>query len=199
MNYLLASRAKRAFALTAVACAGLLAPTAAQADVTLTSAYGGPVAPFNNANTGMALDLDGPGADGNDLGCFPGVAPTLSTQAGVNTDYCVSFTLAANDPDTGDDAKDTLVQLPVGTLGEIDKAAKCSLAEFNAASPSANTCPAASQVGTLIAQFAVGAPANSTATARAACLPLRRRPTRRPSWALPSAAARRCSPSTPLP
>lgn len=160
MNHLLKARSTRAFALTAVACAGLLVPSAAHAAVPITAFEAGPVAPFNNASTGLALDTDAGGPAVTDMGCFPDAPITRAAQAGGNTDYCLRFSLNPGDPSSGDDVKDTLVQLPVGTQGDIDSAAKCTAAQFNMASPAANTCPANTQIGTLIAKLDIGPPAN---------------------------------------
>lgn len=165
MNHLLRVRTPRALVL----CLGLLVaaivPSGASA-LTITNLKAGPVTAFNNAS-GLPVNTGAPGDTGTtDTNCFPtNPSPTFTNAAGGNSDYCLTFNFAAEDPATGEDVKNTLVQLPVGTQGDIDNAAKCSLTQFNESSPVANTCPPESQVGTIVALLALGAPANTTSPA----------------------------------
>lgn len=165
MNHLLRVRPPRALVLCLGLLVAVLLPSRASA-LTITNLKAGPVAPHNNA-TGLPVNTGAPGDTGtNDTNCFPtNPSPTLTTGVHGNTDYCITFNFSPQDPASGEDVKDTLVQLPVGTQGDIDNAAKCSLAAFNESSPAANTCPPESQVGTIVALLAIGAPANTTAPA----------------------------------
>lgn len=165
MNHLLRVRTPRALALGLGLLAAAVVPSSASA-LTITNVKAGPVASFNNL-TGLPVNTGATGDTGTtDANCFPtNASPSFSNQAGGNSDYCITFNIGAQDPATGEDVHDTLVQLPVGTQGDIDSAAKCTAAQFAEASPAANTCPAETQVGTIAALLAIGAPANTTTVA----------------------------------
>jgi hypothetical protein len=67
-------------------------------------------------------------------------APCSGTpQAGAHRDFCISFTLGG---DASDDAKDLVLDLPAGVVGDPTAATKCSISAFTAKS-----CPDQSQVG----------------------------------------------------
>lgn len=178
MKHLSLRRARTARALLAVVAAALAVPAGASADIPITSFKAGPVAAYSH-QSGLPLTS---GALGNsqDTGCAygtsfslppaPQTAPfinttapdtplQLSTQAGATTDYCVAFRLNPGHPATGEDINNSVVELPVGTLAEIDKAAKCSVSTFNRESPARALCPTNTQIGTAQAQLDIYNPA----------------------------------------
>jgi hypothetical protein len=79
----------------------------------------------------------------------------LATQAGASTDYCVSFRMNPEDAVTGQDLEHTVVQLPVGSYGEIDKAAKCTPEQFARTTIALSACPLNSQIGTALTRLQV--------------------------------------------
>lgn len=178
MKHLSLRRARTARSLLAVAAVALAVPAGASADIPITSFKAGPVAAYSH-QSGLPLTS---GALGNsqDTGCAYGTsfslppapqtqpfinttAPDtplqLSTQAGATTDFCVAFRLNPGHPATGEDINNSVVQLPVGTLAEIDRAAKCSVSTFNRESPARALCPTNTQVGTAQAQLDIYNPA----------------------------------------
>ncbi len=162
MNHLLRVRTPRALVLCLGLLAAALAPSAARADISITSFQAGPVAPYQHIS-GLPVSS----APSFDTGCLYGTpgspintsaadAPlALSTQAGVSTDFCVKFRLNQEDAILGQDLKNTLVELPVGTYAEIDKAAKCTVEQFARESTALTACPGASQVGTALGRLQV--------------------------------------------
>lgn len=187
MKHLSLRRARTARALLAVAAAALAVPAGASADIPITSFKAGPVAPYSHFS-GLPLTSGAPLGTSQDTGCSYGTsfslppapqtvpfinttAPdqplNLSTQAGATTDFCVAFRLNPGHPATGEDINNSVVQLPVGTLAEIDKAAKCSVSVFNRESSARALCPTSTQIGTAQAQLDLynpGLPAPSIAT-----------------------------------
>ncbi len=169
MKHLSLRRARTARPLIAVAALSLAVPAGASADIAIDAFKAGPVATYTHPS-GLPF-----GAGGFDGGCSYGVpmavpnpltegsvdatgADTplaLATQAGATTDYCVAFRLNRQDAAAGQDLNNTVVELPVGTLAEIDNAAKCSLEQFARESTSPSSCPTASQVGTIAAKLQV--------------------------------------------
>lgn len=169
-------RARTARSLFAVAAACLALPAAASADIPITSFKAGPVAAYAHPS-GLPLATSGT----PDFGCnyansfavpSPPVPPTpyldttkpdqplaLTTQAGATTDYCVAFRLNPGHPATGEDINNSVVELPVGSLAEIDRAAKCPVASFNRESPVRANCATNTQVGTALAQLDIYNPA----------------------------------------
>ncbi len=165
MKHLSFRRARTARSIVAVAALALVVPAGASADIPITSFKAGPVPTYTHPT---GLPLTGPpitaqptfdttctyGTPGAPINTSAPDAPlALQTQAGANTDFCVSFRLAPGNAITGEDLNSTLVELPVGTLAEIDNAAKCSVEAFNRESAVQAACPTASQVGTLQAQL----------------------------------------------
>jgi hypothetical protein len=159
MKHLLPSRAPRARTLFAVAASmlalpALALPAAANADIPINSFKAGPVAAWNNP-TGFGVDITGTAPTSpvaNDFNCVGG-NPTLATQAGATTDYCITFGVTTGDPVTGEDLKSSVVGLPVGTLAAIDSAAHCDPALFARDTNTLNACPGATQVGTATASL----------------------------------------------
>ncbi len=162
MKHLPFRSARTARPFLAVAALALALPAGASADIPITSFKAGPVPTYNHVS-GLPLTS----VPSFDSGCAYGTlgAPVnttnpdtplaLSTQAGANTDFCVAFRLATGDAVSGEDLKDTLVELPVGTLAEIDNAAKCTPEEFARESTALSNCPTNSQIGTALAQLEV--------------------------------------------
>lgn len=151
---------RRAFSVRAVIAASvalLTLPAVASADIGITRFWSGPVPAFNNIS-GLPLDSSAPNdPTKNDVGCGH-INPVpdsrvRATQAGATTDFCVSFTTDTVDPVGGEDLDHTIVELPVGSLGEIDVQAKCSEAQFDRHANTMNACPGRSQVGTGIVQI----------------------------------------------
>ncbi|MFT4034206.1 MAG: hypothetical protein QM679_01365 [Patulibacter sp.] len=179
MHHLLRARLHQTLALGFTAAAGvLLLPAGASAaslaaeTIPITAFQAGPVAAYNDntAYSGFPLTSTSSGFAANtlDTGCSYATAPAtlgapldtsgemnvaLSTQAGASTDYCVAFRLDPGDAVYGNDLNNTLVQLPVGTQGDIDNAAKCTTEQFAREAVTVNSCPAASQVGTALSQL----------------------------------------------
>ncbi|MBJ7472191.1 MAG: hypothetical protein JHD16_12870 [Solirubrobacteraceae bacterium] len=172
MKHLSLRRARTARSLFAVAALSLAVPAGASADIAITSFKAGPVPTYNHVS-GLGLTSGAPFGNSFDSTCaygVPGVpsategaidatgpdAPlNLATQAGANSDYCVAFRLGREDAAVGQDLNTTLVELPVGTLAEIDNAAKCTVEEFARESTALTNCPTASQVGTATAKLQV--------------------------------------------
>jgi hypothetical protein len=162
MNHLLRVRPPRALVLCLGLLAAVLVPSAARADIAINSFQAGPVAPYIHP-TGLPVTS----TPSFDTGCLYGTpgapistaaadAPlALTTQAGASTDFCVKFRLAQEDAAVGQDLKNTLVELPVGTYAEIDKAAKCTPEQFARESTGLTSCPGNSQIGTALAQLQV--------------------------------------------
>ncbi|MDO9357057.1 MAG: hypothetical protein Q7T55_25390 [Solirubrobacteraceae bacterium] len=165
-------RVQRAGTLVALAAAALVAPSGASADIPITSFSAGPVTTYNNP-AGLPFIPGATAADAPvtyDASCaygtpvlgstgytYTGPEPALGlkTQAGANSDYCVKFKLDSGDASTGEDLENTLVQLPVGSLGEIDNAAKCTVEEFARESSALSNCATNTQIGTAMAQLQV--------------------------------------------
>lgn len=173
MKHLSLRRARTARSLLALAAACMALPAAANADIPITSFKAGPVPTYNDAGfAGLPL-VPGPpprldatcnyGTSFTGGGFIDTTAPdpplTLATQAGANTDYCVAFRLTPGHPAAGEDINNSVVELPVGTLAEIDKAAKCSVADFNRESPLRANCATNTQIGTALAQLDIMASA----------------------------------------
>lgn len=171
-------RARTARALFAVAAACLAVPAAANADIPITSFKAGPVAAYSHQSglplTTTSLDagcsygtsfvpVPSPGSPYIDLS-QPDTPLALSTQAGANTDFCVAFRLNPGNPAVGEDINNSVVELPVGTLAEIDKAAKCPVATFNRESPLRAGCATNTQIGTAQAQLDIQAGPSTVVT-----------------------------------
>jgi hypothetical protein len=143
----LSRRLIRSLALTAVALLAGAAP--AHADVTITSMRAGP-APAFSLPSGLPITPGDPSATANDLECSAATSPSfaLASQAGATTDYCIGAGFAAQDPETGDDPRGFIVDLPAGSTGTFDLQTTCSPEAFGRERFEPQTCPAASQVGT---------------------------------------------------
>ena len=160
-------RVPRARTLLALAAVGLAAPATASADIPITSFSAGPV-PTYNSQFGLPA-TSAPAPASLDAGCVYGTPASngqggtvltgpepplaLATQAGANTDYCVRFKVDTGDATTGEDLLNSLVELPVGTLAEIDNAAKCTPEQFARETTALTDCPTSSQIGTALAQL----------------------------------------------
>lgn len=167
MNHLLRVRPPRALALFLGLLAAIVVPSTARADIPITSFKAGPVGTYTHIS-GLPLTSGAPFGNSADLGCIYGIptaspipintpdAPlALTTQAGATTDFCVSFRLNPGAAKDGEDLKSTLVELPVGTYGMIDAAAKCTPEQFARESTALTNCPTNSQIGTAMAQLEI--------------------------------------------
>src|SRR4051812_28600502 len=78
-------------------------------------------------------------------------------QAGSHRDFCIAFDL--NNGGGSDDARDLVLDLPAGVVGDPTAATKCPRSDFQA-----HSCPASAQVGEVSSDIDTGILGQVTAT-----------------------------------
>jgi hypothetical protein len=85
-------------------------------------------------------------ASASALGFSGLVAAPANTQAGAHSDFHLHMDF------TGGQVKDLTIGLPPGLVGDPNATPKCTVAELYASTGTADGCPAATQVGTVVVQ-----------------------------------------------
>src|SRR5262249_28164197 len=80
-----------------------------------------------------------------------GTAAPSNLQAGAHSDFQIDINLAP----TSEDGKDLTVGLPPGEVGDPTAAPLCTVAQLNASTAGSDGCPAASQVGSVVANATI--------------------------------------------